>query len=321
MMRAVRFHDYNGLSGVRIDQIPTPSVDPGALLVRVHAAGVNPFDRYAVEGYVNAFVSFTLPAVLGRDFSGVVEAVGAEVTGFMVGDAVFGQAAADAEGTFADYVSIPVDRAAKKPETISHIDAASLPNVLMAAWDGLFSTARGLDLQPGQTILINGAAGGIGGVATQLARWRGARVIGTASAGNLDLVRDLGAEPRDYAASDWLDGLGEIDGVLDSADGSNADLICERLRPGDRYVALRGLPSADFAERWAAKGIVCRVASGPDSAGAWPDMAKVVAQGPVRPVVTATYPLEQFGDALAALGSGHARGKTVLIMKDSQDCP
>src|SRR3546814_117424 len=201
MMRAVRFHDYNGLSGVRIDQIPTPSVDPGALLVRVHAAGVNPFDRYAVEGYVNAFVSFTLPAVLGRDFSGVVEAVGAEVTGFMVGDAVFGQAAADAEGTFADYVSIPVDRAAKKPETISHIDAASLPNVLMAAWDGLFSTARGLDLQPGQTILINGAAGGIGGVATQLARWRGARVIGTASAGKLDLVRDLGAEPRDYAAS------------------------------------------------------------------------------------------------------------------------
>src|SRR3546814_3785487 len=84
-----------------------------------------------------------------------------------------------------------------------------------------------------------------------------------------------------------------MDGVLDSADGRNADLICERLRPGDRYVALRGLPSADFAERWAAKGIVCRVASGPDSAGAWPDMAKVVAQGPVRPVVTATDPLEQ----------------------------
>src|SRR3546814_14804180 len=88
MMRAMRFHDYNGLSGVRIEQIPTPSVDPGALLVRVHAAGVNPFDSYAVEGYVNAFVSFTLPAVLGRDFSGVVEAVGAEVPGYLVGDAI-----------------------------------------------------------------------------------------------------------------------------------------------------------------------------------------------------------------------------------------
>src|SRR3546814_9016713 len=89
------------------------SVAPGALLVRGQAAGVNPFDRDAMEGYVNGFVSFALPAVLGRDFSGVVEAVGAEVTGFMVGDAVFGQAAADAEGTFVDYVSIPVDRAAK----------------------------------------------------------------------------------------------------------------------------------------------------------------------------------------------------------------
>src|SRR3546814_931162 len=148
MMRAVRFHDYNGLSGVRIDQIPTPSVDPGALLVRVHAAGVNPFDRYAVEGYVNAFVSFTLPAVLGRDFSGVIEAVGAEVTGFMVGDAVFGQAAADAEGNFAAYLSIPVDCAAKNTKSITQLNAASPPNVLMAAWDELFSTARGLYLPP-----------------------------------------------------------------------------------------------------------------------------------------------------------------------------
>src|SRR3546814_11162207 len=90
-----------------------------------------------------------------------------------------------------------------------------------------------------RSILINGAAGGIGGVATQLARWRGARVIGTASAGNLDLVRDHGAEPRDYAASDWLGGLGEIDGVLASAVGSKADLMCARLRPGDRKFAIR----------------------------------------------------------------------------------
>src|SRR3546814_13911165 len=110
----------------------------------------------------------------------------------------------------------------------------------MAAWDWLFSTARGLDLQPGQTILVNGAAGGIGGVATQLARWCSARVIGTASAGNLDLVRDLGAEPRDYAASDWLDGLGEIDGVLDRAAGIHAALLCKSLRPGGRFVRQHG---------------------------------------------------------------------------------
>src|SRR3546814_18438284 len=97
-------------------------------------AGVNPFDRYAVEGYVNAFVSFTLPAVLGRDFSGVVEAVGAEVTGFMVGDEVFGQAAADAEGTFADYVSIPVDSAAKQTETISTTAEIGRANCRKRVW-------------------------------------------------------------------------------------------------------------------------------------------------------------------------------------------
>lgn len=315
-MRAVRFHDYSGLAGITIDEIPAPIAGPGEVLVRVHAAGVNPFDRYAVEGYVNAFVTFTLPAILGRDFSGVIEAVGPGVTDFKVGDAVFGQAAADADGTFADYLVIPADRVARKPAGITHIEAASLPNVLMAAWDGLFSPSSGIEIAPGQVILVNGAAGGIGSVAVQLARWRGARVIGTASAGNLDLVRDLGAEPRDYAASDWLDGIARLDGVIDTADGSSADRLCAAIRPGGRYVALRGLPAADFGERWAEREIDCRVASGPNSAAAWPEMAAAVAAGAVKPVVTATYRFDAFEDALTAIGSGHARGKTVLIVRD-----
>src|SRR3546814_14816405 len=116
----------------------------------------------------------------------------------MVGDAVFGQAAADAEGTFADYVSIPVDRAAKKPETISHIDAPSLPNVLMAAWDGPFSRARGLDPQPGQPIPLNRAAGGLGGVRTPPSPCPGHRVIGTAVAGNNERVRGTRPAPPEH---------------------------------------------------------------------------------------------------------------------------
>src|SRR3546814_13863751 len=112
-----------------------------------------------------------------------------------------------------------------------------------------------------------------------------------------------------------------MDGVLDSADGRNADLICERLRPGHRYVALRGLPSPDFAERWAAKGIVCRFASGPDHARAWPALATVVAQGPVRPPVPATYPPQHSGDTLDALGRGHARRQPSLITHNSQIWP
>lgn len=315
-MRAVRFHNYLGLDGVSLDEIEAPIAGAGELLVRVHAAGVNPFDGYAIQGHVNDFVTFDLPAVLGRDFSGVVAQVGPGVTGFAIGDMVFGHAAADADGTFADYVAVPAGRAALKPATIDHDAAASLPNVLMAAWDGLFSSTTGLDLKPGETILVNGAAGGIGSLAVQLARWRGAHVLGTASSGNLDLVRELGALPLDYAAADWDRGIGPLDGVLDTADGSTAPLLCTLVRDGGRYVSLRSLPTGTFAADWAARGITCLVASGPNSAGAFRQMADAVAAGAVRPVVTATCPMDRFAEALANASSGHARGKTVLRIVD-----
>lgn len=313
-MRAVRFYDYLGLDGLRLEDIPIPVPRTGEILVRNHAAGVNPFDCYAVSGYVNAYVQFNLPAVLGRDFSGIVAAIGPGVDGLVVGDAVFGQAAADAEGTFADYVAIPAARAAIKPDTLSHIQAASLPNVIMAAWDGLFSMTSGADLRPGQSILVNGAAGGIGSIAVQLARWRGARVIGTSSAINLDMVRDLGAEAHDYALP--LAITDAVDAVLDTADGSNAEVLCGLIRPGGTYVALRGLPGGNFEEKWAERGVRCVVANGPNSAEAFPDMVEAISDGAVKPIVTATYPLGQFSAALKKVATGHARGKIALQIAD-----
>ena len=313
-MRAVRFHDTDGLAGVRLEEVGKPEPQAGELLVRVAAASINPFDFYAVCGYVNAYVRFKLPAILGRDFSGVVAAMGPGVTRFAVGDPVFGYVAADANGTFAEYVAVPAAQAAPKPDGCSHVEAASLPNVLMAAWDGLFSTSSGMDLRAGQTVLVNGAAGGIGSVAVQLAAWRGARVIGTASTGNLQLVRQLGADAFDYAEADWTSSLSDVNGVLDTADGSCADSLCGLIGKGGHFIALRGLPQDGFAERWAARGIVCRVASGPASAPSFAAMAEVVASGAVRPVVTATYPLEAFRTPLEAAGHGHARGKSVLTI-------
>ena len=314
-MRAVRFHDYSGLDGVRLEEIPQPVAKRGEILVRNHAAGANPFDYYAVEGYVNAFVIFTLPVVVGRDFSGTVAAIGPGTSGFAVGDAVFGQAAADAEGTFAEYVAVPAARAAVKPTTLSHVGAASLPNVLMAAWDGLFSSSTGMELQSGQAILVNGAAGGIGSVAVQLARWFGARVIGSAPRANLDLVEHCGAEAHDYAAPGWPADIAPIDAVLDTADGSTAAALCARIRPGGTYVALRGFPTASFAGDWAARGVRCVVASGPNSIDAWPEMVAAVGQGAVKPVIGATYPLESFREALDRVRTGHARGKTVITIE------
>src|SRR5271154_495562 len=220
-MRAVRFHDYSGLNGIRYEEAPLPVLGDREVLVRVHAAGVNPFDWYAVEGYVNQYVRFQLPAVLGRDVSGLVEAVGVDVHDFAVGDAVYGQTDPASYGTFADYTAIDSFRLAKKPEHLSHIEAASLPNVMLAAWNGVLSADTGANLQAKQTLLVHGAAGGIGSIAVQIAKWHGAHVLGTASKGNLQFLRDLGVEQAiDYAVDGWHEQFGRIDAVLNTADGA-----------------------------------------------------------------------------------------------------
>jgi NADPH:quinone reductase-like Zn-dependent oxidoreductase len=316
-MRAVRFHDYSGLNGIRYEEAPLPVLGGSEVLVRVHAAGVNPFDWYAVEGYVNQYVRFQLPAVLGRDVSGLVEAVGADVHDFAVGAAVYGQTDPASHGTFADYTAIDFFRLAKKPEHLSHTEAASLPNVLLAAWNGVLSVDSGANLQAGQTILIHGAAGGIGSIAVQIAHWRGARVLGSASKNNLRFLRELGVERTfDRGVEGWHETAGRVDAVLNTADGSAAKQLCSIIKAGGRYVALRGLPDSVFVAEQAAEGVGCVAASGPASVKDFASMARIVAQGLIRPVVTATYPIAQFRDALDRVREGHVRGKVVLRVAD-----
>ncbi|MDB6063497.1 MAG: hypothetical protein JWM78_3600 [Verrucomicrobiaceae bacterium] len=312
-MRAVRFHDYSGLSGLRYEEAPKPVPRDNEVLIRVHAAGVNPFDRYAIEGYVNQYVQFQLPAVLGRDVSGVIEQVGADVRDFKIGDAVYGQTDPISHGTFADYTCMEDFRVAKKPEFLSHIEAASLPNVLLAAWDGLFSSESGLNLQPGQTVLIHGAAGGIGSVAVQLAKWRGAIVIGTASTANVAWLQELNiAVALDYSSPDWQTKAGRVDGVLDTATGEMAEQLCALIKPGGAYVGLRGALPAEFIEKQKAASVRCATASGPASIHEYPQMAAAVEQKVVKPLINAVYPMAQFHDALQRITERHTRGKIVL---------
>jgi NADPH:quinone reductase-like Zn-dependent oxidoreductase len=316
-MRAVRFHDYGGLDGVRYEEAPMPVAGRGEVLVRVHAAGVNPFDWYAVTGYVRQYVQFEFPAVLGRDVSGVIEALDPEVRNWMVGDEVYGQTDAASHGTFADYTAIDAFRLARKPDHLSHIEAASLANVLLAAWNGLFSAANGMNLQAGQTILIHGAAGGIGTIAVQLAAWRGARAWGTASPGNLPYLQGLGAQRTiDYSVEGWHQQIGPVNGVLNTADGAAAGQLCSLVRPGGCYVALRGLPDSAFILEQAARGVRCVAASGPASVQDFPLIASVVAKGGVKPVVSGVYPLVEFREALERVREGHVRGKIVLRVAD-----
>jgi NADPH:quinone reductase-like Zn-dependent oxidoreductase len=206
---------------------------------------------------------------------------------------------------------------AKKPDHLSHVEAASLPNVMLAAWNGVFSRDSGANLEARQTILIHGAAGGIGSIAVQLANWRGAHVLGTASKGNLQFLLELGVDKAfDYAAEGWHDNIGRIDAVLNTADGGAATRLCSIIKPGGRYVALRGLPAAGFIAEQAASGVSCVAASGPASVQDFAQMAGVVAQGLIKPVISGVYPIARFRDALERVREGHVRGKLVLRVVD-----
>lgn len=316
-MLAVRFHDYGGLDAVRYEEAPVPDLTAGNVLVRVKAAGVNPFDCYAVEGYVNRYVSFALPAVLGRDVSGIVEGVGKGTDEFAIGDAVYGQTDPRLHGTFADFTLIEPHRLARKPEHLSHVEAASLPNVLLAAWSGVFSEENGAAVRSGDAVLIHGAAGGIGTIAAQLARWRGARVFGSASRHNLEFLLDSGLERVfDYSLEDWQAEVGTVNSVLNTGSGDAADALCSIIGSPGRYVAFRGLPEPAFVAKQAARGIRCVSASGPASLVDFPRMAHMVAQGLIKPVLNAVYPMAKFRDALEQVRNGHVRGKVVLSVAD-----
>ncbi len=202
-MKAVRVHAWGGPNALRYEEdVPKPSAPgPGDLLVRVRAAGVNPVDWKAREGRVEGLWPHTLPLVLGWDASGTVEAVGEGVTNFAPGDEVFAHIDVARDGAYAEYAVVAQEGAARKPDALTHVEAASLPIAAETAWQSLFEIGG---LAAGQTVLVHAAAGGVGHFAVQFARWKGARVIGTASARNHDFVRSLGAdEVIDYTRDDW----------------------------------------------------------------------------------------------------------------------
>ena len=184
-MQASRFHEYGPPDVLRLEEAPRPEPGEGQVLVRVHAAGVNPIDWKLRAGYLQQFMPVELPHIPGFDLAGTIEALGPGVTDLAVGDEVFGRGA----GTYAQYAVAPATTLARKPAPISFEQAATLPVGGVTAWAGLFEAA---ELEPGQRLLVHGGAGGVGSYVVQLAHWKGAHVIATASAANADFVRSLG---------------------------------------------------------------------------------------------------------------------------------
>jgi NADPH:quinone reductase-like Zn-dependent oxidoreductase len=307
-MRAVRFHDYGPPEALAVDEAPRPVPGEGEVLVRVHAAGVNPIDCKLRAGYLKDFMPVQLPYTPGYDLAGTVEAVGPGVTEFTPGQAVFGRGA----GSYAEYAIAPATALAPKPVNITFDQAATIAIGGVTAWAGLFDTAG---LQPGQRLLVQGAAGGTGSYAVQLGRWKGAHVIGTASARNLDAVRSLGAEQAiDYTATPVEQAVSDVDVVFDAVGGETMERSWQLLKPGGILVEVAGMPSEETAQQHGVR--TSGVQAPPVIAGILQQLAELIESGTVQAEVGRVFPMEEAAQAQALSETGHGRGRVILHITD-----
>ena len=303
-MQASRFHEYGPPDVLRLEEAPRPEPGEGQVLVRVRVAGVNPIDWKLRAGYLQAFMPVELPHIPGFDVAGTVEALGPGVTRFAVGDEVFGRGAA----TYAQYAVAPATTLAHKPAAISFEQAATVPVGGVTAWAGLFEAAR---LEPGQRVLVHGGAGGVGSFVVQLAHWKGAHVIATASAANADFVRSLGAdEVVDYAAVRFEDVVSDVDVVYDTVGGEVTGRSWGVLKPGGILVVIAGSPDPAAAE---ARGVRTSGTNAPAvTSPILQELARLAESGDLRPQVGPTFPLADAAGAHALSETGHGRGRVVL---------
>jgi NADPH:quinone reductase-like Zn-dependent oxidoreductase len=306
-MKAVRIHSYGGLDVLAYEDAPRPAAGEGEVLIRVHATSVNPFDCAVRAGYMTGYFNHSLPLVLGSDVAGVIEAVGPGAAGFQVGDAVYGRGGVFRDGANAEFVTVFASDVALKPKSLDFVHAAALPHVTLTAWQALFEMA---DLQKGQTVLIHGAAGGVGHIAVQLAKWRGAAVIGTASR-NLEFLRTLGVDQAiDYAATAFESVVGKVDVVLDTVGGDTQDRSWSVLKPGGMLVSVIQPPSAESAAKFGVRQAM--VSSAPPIGKVLTKVAELVDAGLIKPHVAEVFPLGEIRKAHGLIEGKHTRGKIVL---------
>ncbi|MEU0192530.1 NADP-dependent oxidoreductase [Streptomyces afghaniensis] len=308
-MRAISQDVLGGPEVLKEVEVERPAPRPNEVLVRVRAAGVNPTDwkHRATGGFLGE-----PPFVLGWDVSGVVEAVGIGVAAFAPGDEVFGMLPYPfGHGSHAEYVIAPVRALARKPAGIDHVQAGALPLVSLTAWQALVEHA---DLKSGQRVLIHAAAGGVGHVAVQVAKARGAYVIGTASAGKHEFLREIGVdEAVDYRETDFTEAVKDADVVLDTIGGDNALRSLRVLRPGGIVVSILPGGSDDFYEEAERLGVrAVRMLVDADRAG-METIAELAGTGRLRATIAGTFPLSAAAQAHATGDTGRTTGKLVLV--------
>jgi NADPH:quinone reductase-like Zn-dependent oxidoreductase len=299
MMRAIRYHEHGAADVLKLEQIPVPEPKEGEVLVRVHAAGVNPVDWKMRKGS-----NPNLPVTPGIDLSGIVEKIAPGVTGFKTGQEVWGTG----QGAYAEYAIAPASSLVPKPPKMSFEEAASIGVGVRTAWAALFDSAG---LKKGQTVLVQGAAGGVGMWGVQLAKWRGAKVIGTASTSNIAFIKSLGVDtPVDYTKTKVETVAKGVDVVLDTVGGAAQEQSWQTLKKGGVLVTIVGAPDEAQAAKHGAKGV--RVGRPVNSIEIFSTVNELVASGKAKPLVQKVFPLDQARQAQELSETAHGRGRIVL---------
>ncbi|MEV5735047.1 NADP-dependent oxidoreductase [Streptomyces sp. NPDC052292] len=309
-MRAISQDVLGGPEVLREVRLERPAPRPNEVLVRVRAAGVNPTDwkHRATGGFLGE-----PPFVLGWDVSGEVAETGIGVAAFRPGDEVFGMLPYPfGHGSHAEYVTVPARALTHKPASIDHVQAGALPLVSLTAWQALTEYA---DVRPGQRVLVHAAAGGLGHVAVQIAKARGAYVIGTASAGKHDFLREIGVdEPIDYRSTDVTEAVRDVDVVLDTLGGETSVRSLRVLRPGGIVVSVLPVGPPEFYEEAERLGVrAVRMLVEADRAG-MEAVAELAESGKLKATIAGTFPLADAAKAHELGDTGRTTGKLVLLV-------
>jgi len=319
-MKAVVVRQYGGPEAMNLEELPVPKPDDDELLIRVRACGVNPADWQIRSGKRHKLQE-PFSYIPGFDFSGVVEATGPDILGFEVGDAVYGYGGT--RGTYAEYLVCAPNVISHKPKNLDFVQSAALPVVTCTAWSALFDVGH---LSQDQSILIHGAAGGVGHVAVQLAKWKGAHVIGTASGYNESFLKEIGVDLFiNYRTSKFEEVVQDVDVVLDSIvrdaqdeiDSVAANTLTRSfrvLRKGGIIVCLCANPSKEMAAEY---GVRAERADFKVDTGRLAKIAELVDAGFVRPHIHEVFSLADVGHAHTLSQGGHISGKIVLQVGES----
>jgi alcohol dehydrogenase len=333
-MRAYVLTRYGGPESMEPAEVPVPTPGRNELLVRVHAAGLNPVDYKTREGTLRPIVSYSLPVVGGNELAGVVESIGSAVIRFAPGDRVFARLHKTTLGAFAEYAAVDEALVAKMPQSLDFVTAAGVP---LAGLTALEALREELAVAAGQKIFISGGAGGVGTFAIQIAKRLGATVATTASERGAELVRRLGADVViDYQRERFEEQLAGYDGAFDLIGGATLDKTFHIVKPGGQIVSIAGLPEpttawkdlkagwelatlfwfASLWLRWEAwrYGVTYRYLFMHGSGSRLAELAALIDAGSVQVVIDRVFPFSEIAGAMAYLEQGHAKGKVVVRM-------